>query len=49
MDGNYAATVALSCMTVCILGILVHENARFEKSAKRWFHITYACIIVSSL
>ena len=49
MNGNYTATVALSCMTVCILGILVYENARFDKSTKRWFYITYACIIMSSL
>ena len=49
MIGNYTATVALSCMTVCILGILVYENARFDKSTKSWFYITYACIIVSSL
>ena len=49
MNGNYTAMVALSCMTVCILGILVYENARFEKSTKRWFYITYACIIISSL
>ena len=32
VNGNYTATVALSCMTVCILGILVYENARFDKS-----------------
>ena len=49
MDGNYTATVVLSCLTVCILGILVHENARFEKTTKHWFYITYACIMVSSL
>ena len=49
VNGNYTAMVALSCMTVCILGILVYENARFEKSTKRWFYITYACIIISSL
>ena len=32
MINNYTAIVILSCLTICVLSILVYENARFEKS-----------------
>lgn len=49
MINNYTAIVILSCLTICALGILVYENARFEKSAKRRFYLTYAFLIVATL
>lgn len=49
MLNNYTAVVILSCLTICVLGILVHENARFEKATKQRFYLTYAVIIVATL
>lgn len=49
MINNYTAIVILSCLTICVLGILVYENARFEKSTKHRFYLTYSFIIVATL
>lgn len=49
MINNYTAIVILSCLTICVLGILVYENARFEKNTKHRFYLTYALIIVATL
>ena len=49
MINNYTAIVILSCLTMCVLGILVYENARFEKTTKHRFYLTYAFIIVATL
>lgn len=49
MINNYTAIVILSCLTMCVLGILVYENARFEKTTKHQFYLTYAFIIVATL
>ena len=49
MFNNYTAVVILSCLTICVLGILVHENARFKKTTKHRFYLTYAFIIAATL
>ncbi|MGN0743520.1 MAG: hypothetical protein ACI4L8_12775, partial [Candidatus Fimadaptatus sp.] len=49
MPDSYTAIVILSCLTLLVLGILVYENARFDKTTKRRFYATYALIIVATL
>ena len=49
MLNNYTAIVILSCLTMCVLGILVYENARFDKATKHRFYLTYAFIVVATL
>lgn len=49
MIDNYTAIVILSCLTICVLSILVFENARFDKTTKRRFYQTYAVIIIATL
>ncbi|MGN1099224.1 MAG: diguanylate cyclase domain-containing protein [Christensenellales bacterium] len=49
MINYYTGIVILSCLTICILSILVYENARFEKATKRRFYTTYAFLIVATL
>lgn len=46
---NYTAVVVLSCLTVFVLGILVFENARLDKTTKRLFYLTYASIILATV
>lgn len=46
---NYTASVILSCLTICVLSILIFENARFEKTTKYRFYLTYVFIIVATL
>lgn len=49
MINNYTAIVILSCFTLCVLGILVYENARLKKTTKHRFYLTYAFIILATL
>ncbi|MGN0492454.1 MAG: diguanylate cyclase domain-containing protein [Acutalibacteraceae bacterium] len=45
----YTAVVAISCLTMCVLSTIVLENARFDKTVKFRFILTYAFIILSAL
>ena len=47
--GNYTAIVILSCLTICVMSILIFENARMEKRTKYRFYATYAVILVATL
>ncbi|MGN1094021.1 MAG: diguanylate cyclase domain-containing protein [Candidatus Neoclostridium sp.] len=49
MLDNYTAIVILSCLTIFILGILVYENARFDKATKRKFYVTYVLLLIATL
>ncbi len=44
----YTAVVVLSCLALCVLGIQVFQNARFSKSTKRRFYLTYAVVILAT-
>ena len=49
MIGYDTAVVALSHPSMCILCILVFENARFYKTTKRQLYFTYAFIIQATI
>ncbi|MDY5020845.1 MAG: diguanylate cyclase [Blautia sp.] len=49
MTEYYTAIVFLSCLALCVMGILVFENGRFDKKTKYRFYETYALIILASV
>lgn len=46
---NYTATVMLSCLTLFVLSILVHENARLPVAVKRRFYLTYILVLLATV
>lgn len=49
MMTNYTATVILSGLTLCVLSILVHENARLPAAVKRRFYLTYTLVLLATV
>ena len=49
MKNNCTVGDIFSCLTICVLGILVYENVRFGKTTKYRFYLTYALIIAVAL
>ena len=49
MFGYYTAISLLSWLSLGILGLLVHENARIQPRNKRLLYLTYALIALSAL
>ena len=49
MTEYYTAVVFLSCLALCIMGILVYENGRLDNNTKHRFYETYALIILASV
>lgn len=49
MMDTYTAIVILSCLSICVLSILVYENARFDQTTKYRFYLTYALVIISTI
>ena len=43
----YTAVAALSCLSLCVLSILVYENGHIDRKKKRCFYETYILIILS--
>ena len=46
---NYSAEVLMSCLSLCVLTILVKQNNCLSVSVKRRFYITYLFIIIATL
>ena len=46
---NYSAEVLMSCLSLCVLTILVKQNNCLSVSVKRRFYITYLFIIIAAL
>ncbi|MGN1405797.1 MAG: GGDEF domain-containing protein [Erysipelotrichaceae bacterium] len=46
---NYSAVVLMSCLSLCVLAILVKQNNCLSKNTKRRFYITYLFIIIATL
>lgn len=49
MNGYYNSICILSWLTLFILGVLIHENARISARNKKRFYVTYLLIAVSLL
>lgn len=49
MTEYYTAVVFLSCLALCVMGILIYENGRFDKKTKHRFYETYMLIILASV
>ena len=46
---NYSAEVLMSCLSLCVLTILVKQNNCLSVSVKRRFYIAYLFIIIAAL